>query len=149
MKFGCQKAALRNELLAFVSENNLGQHVIFSGYVENALVRTQKYRAADVFLFPSNRDAFSLVLLHALAEALPVVSTVEGAIPEIVEDGKTGFLIAKGDSAALSDRLCQLLGDAELRRRMGRAAREKYLNEFTPQRFAERLEKLLQQVEDR
>ena len=58
-------------------------------------------------------------------------------------------MIAKGDSAALSDRLCQLLGDTELRRRMGRAAREKYLNEFTPQRFAERLEKLLQQVEDR
>ena len=144
-----ESEALRNELLAFVSENNLGQHVIFSGYVENALVRTQKYRAADVFLFPSNRDAFSLVLLHALAEALPVVSTVEGAIPEIVDDGNTGFLIAKGDSAALSDRLCQLLGDTELRRRMGRAAREKYLNEFTPQRFAERLEKLLQQVEDR
>ena len=144
-----ESEALRNELLAFVSEHNLGQHVIFSGYVENALVRTQKYRAADVFLFPSNRDAFSLVLLHAIAEGLPVVSTVEGAIPEIVEDGNTGFLIAKGDSAALSDRLCQLLGDAELRRRMGRAAREKYLNEFTPQRFAERLEKLLQQVEDR
>ena len=144
-----ESEALKIALLEFVSANNLGPHVIFSGYVSSAFTRTQTYRSADVFLFPSNRDAFSLVLLHAIAEGLPVVSTFEGAIPEIIENGRTGFLINKGDSRDLSDRLCQLLGDAELRQQMGRAAREKYLNEFTPQRFAERLEKLLQQVEDR
>ena len=140
---------LQQALLAFVSAHNLGQRVTFSGYVSSALARTQIYRSADVFLFPSHRDAFSLVLLHAIAESLPVVSTFEGAIPEIIEDGVTGFLINKGDSDGLSDRLCQLLASAELRKRMGRAAREKYLNEFTPQRFAERLEKLFQQLEDR
>lgn len=143
-----ESEALKIALLEFVSANNLGPNVIFSGYVSSALTRTQTYRSADVFLFPSNRDAFSLVLLHAISEGLPVVSTFEGAIPEIIENGRTGFLINKGDSRELSDRLCQLLGDAELRQQMGRAAREKYLNEFTPQRFAERLEKLLQLVED-
>jgi glycosyltransferase involved in cell wall biosynthesis len=144
-----ESEALQQALLAFVSANNLEQHVTFSGYVSTALTRTRLYRSADLFLFPSNRDAFSLVLLHAIAEALPVISTFEGAIPEIIEDGITGFLVKKGDSAALGDRLCQLLGDTQLRQRMGRAAREKYLNEFTPQRFAERLEKLVQQVEGR
>lgn len=143
-----ESEALQQALLAFVSANNLEQHVKFSGYVSSAVTRTQLYRSADVFLFPSNRDAFSLVLLHAIAESLPVISTFEGAIPEIIADGNTGFLIKKGDSAALSDRLCQLLGNAQLRQQMGGAAREKYLNEFTPQRFAERLEKLLQQIED-
>ena len=144
-----ESEALQQALLAFVSAHNLGQHVTFSGYVSSALERTHIYRSADVFLFPSNRDAFSLVLLHAIAESLPVVSTFEGAIPEIIEDGVTGFLITKGDSDGLSDRLCQLLASSELRKRMGRSAREKYLNEFTPQRFAERLEKLFQQLEDR
>jgi glycosyltransferase involved in cell wall biosynthesis len=142
-----ESEALQQALLAFVSANNLEQHVTFSGYVSTALTRTRLYRSADLFLFPSNRDAFSLVLLHAIAEGLPVISTFEGAIPEIIEDGITGFLVKKGDSAALGDRLCQLLGDTQLRQRMGRAARVKYLNEFTPQRFAERLEKLFQQVE--
>src|SRR5439155_11797542 len=63
------------------------------------------------------------VVLEALAAAVPVVATAVGGTPEVIEDGKTGFLVSPGDAAALARRVGDLLDDARLRRALGAAGR--------------------------
>jgi glycosyltransferase involved in cell wall biosynthesis len=59
-----------------------------------------------------------------MASYRPVVGTRAGGIPELIEDGKTGYLIERRDAGALADRLLRLLRDSSLRERMGRAGRQ-------------------------
>jgi len=66
-----------------------------------------------------------------MAYGLPCVATRVGAVPEIVDDGVSGFIVAKGDSDAMAKRLEQLLADAGLRERMGAGARDRMLQAFT------------------
>jgi glycosyltransferase involved in cell wall biosynthesis len=74
-------------------------------------------------------EGLGIVINEASACGVPVVATRHGGIPEAVVDGETGFLIAEGDDAALSDRLDALLSDMALARRMGRRGRE-YVSEM-------------------
>lgn len=81
------------------------------------------YRDADVFVLPSRRDPFPTVIREAMFFGVPCVASNIWAMPEMIEDGKTGFLIPVDDTEALLSRLVLLLGDATLRKKMGMAAR--------------------------
>ncbi|HYV15725.1 MAG TPA: glycosyltransferase family 4 protein [Conexibacter sp.] len=96
--------------------------------------------ASDVLLHPTSMDAFPTVLLEAGAVGLPVLATAVGGIPEIVRDGETGLLVAAPPSAdAVAPALERLLADAELRARLGAAARARFEADFTAERWAQRL----------
>lgn len=99
------------------------------------------FDAHDIFVFPTfyAQEAFPLVLLEAMQKALPIVTTFEGAIPAIVEDGVTGYLVPQRDATALADRLEQLVADSELRARMGEAGRKRYADHFTLAHFEKAL----------
>jgi glycosyltransferase involved in cell wall biosynthesis len=77
------------------------------------------YATADVFALPSRGDCFPQAVAEALASGLPVVATDVGAIPEMVEPGRNGFLIPRGGVADLSAALSRLVTDGALRRAMG------------------------------
>jgi glycosyltransferase involved in cell wall biosynthesis len=81
------------------------------------------YDRAAVVVLPSHREGLPLCVLEAMAHGRPVVATAVGGIPQLVEDGRTGFLVQPGDAEGLRAALERLLADAELRRTMGRAAR--------------------------
>ena len=101
---------------------------------------------SDIFVHPTLHDCFPLVLLEASQFALPMVSTFEGAIPEIINDGINGFLVEKNDITALADKLELLIKDETLRTKLGNAAYEKYLNEYTLSKFENRLAHILNQI---
>ena len=82
------------------------------------------YAASDVVCQMSRwEEVFGYVNAEAMASYKPLVGTRVGGIPEIVEDGVSGFLVPRRDPAAMSAKILQLLKDAELRRRMGDAGR--------------------------
>jgi glycosyltransferase involved in cell wall biosynthesis len=83
------------------------------------------YARAAVVVLPSYREGLPLCVLEAMAHGRPVVASAVGGIPELVEDGVTGYLVEPGDVAGLRAALEKLLADPALRRRMGRAARER------------------------
>jgi glycosyltransferase involved in cell wall biosynthesis len=129
----------RDEFLRHIDALGLAAHVSYEG----AKYGRDKHRAlarADVFAFPTyyHYECFPLVLLEAMQFALPVVSTSEGGIPDIVEDGRTGYLCPPQDARALADSLEPLLRDKSLRRRMGAAGQQKYEKEFTLKTFEKR-----------
>lgn len=88
-----------------------------------------RYRQADVFVFPTLVEGMGLVVLEAMASGLPVITTPNGP-GDIVRDGVDGFLVPPRDVDAIVERLDQLRCDPELRREMGRSARIR-AQEFT------------------
>jgi glycosyltransferase involved in cell wall biosynthesis len=96
--------------------------------------------AADVFLFPTERDeAAPLVLPQAMGCARPVIASRMGGITEVMGDtGEHGMLVPPGDVRSIVDALHTLLRDEALRRRLGEAARERVLAEYTVERMVER-----------
>ncbi|WP_405873377.1 glycosyltransferase family 4 protein [Streptomyces sp. NBC_00005] len=95
-------------------------------------------RSAEVACVPSLYEGFSLPAAEAMATGTPLVATTGGAIPEVAgRDGETCLAVPPGDPGALAAGLSRLLGDPELRVRLGRAGRERVLRRFTWARAAE------------
>ena len=95
------------------------------------------YGGASVVACPSLREGFGVACLEAMAAGRPVVASAVGGLRDLVVDEETGLLVPPGDVSALRGALERLLGDADLRARLGRAARERVLTEFTWKRYAE------------
>jgi tetratricopeptide (TPR) repeat protein len=81
--------------------------------------------AADAVLLTSRSEGIPLTLIEGMAAALPVVATRVGGVPEVVTEGETGLLASAGDADALAAHILRLAGDGDLRRRLGRAGRER------------------------
>jgi len=116
--------------------------------------KEEVFLKVEIFAFPTFYDfeTFGLVNLEAMQHCLPIVSTFEGGIPDVVEDGKTGFLVPQKDAHALAEKLEILIKNPAMRQQMGEAGRIKYEKEFTLSKFEERLKGILREninVEDK
>jgi len=123
--------------------------VFYAGYIEGAIERTKIFREADIFIFPTLRDVFGLVLLHAMAEGLPIVASREGTIPEIVPDGTNALLIEKGDAKALAQKTLLLVNDPALRAQIGQANRRRFEEQYTLEKYGDSMIKAFQEMETR
>lgn len=103
------------------------------------------YSACEIFALPSRGEGFGLVYLEAMAYGKPVVAGAHGGAPEIVEDGVTGYLVPHGDLPQLATALAALLGDAELRQKMGARGQSRVQREFLFAQFAKSLKKILRE----
>jgi glycosyltransferase involved in cell wall biosynthesis len=105
----------------------------------------QMHTLADVLVLPSvptrsgKKEGIPVVLMEGMSSGLPVISSRLSGIPELVQDGKTGFLVAPCDIVGLADALETLYRDPELRRRMGLAGREFVMAEFDLKQNARKL----------
>lgn len=104
------------------------------------------WRDADLFVMPTQNEAFGLVFQEAAAAGLPAIGCRLNALPEIITDGVTGLLIAPASSDELVAALDRLIGSAELRSRMGRAARRKIEGDADPERHRRELVALIREV---
>ena len=89
------------------------------------------YERASVVVVPSRREGYGMVAREAMAYGRPVVATAVGGLVDAVEDGVTGLLVPAGDSGALREALITLLGNAELRGRLGGAAAMRIADGFS------------------
>jgi starch synthase len=110
---------------------------------------SELWRRADVFVMPTRQEAFGLVFQEAAAAGLPRVGTSANAVPEIIADRTSGLLVAPGDRPALVEALRVVLASAELRNRMGRAAREQVLRDAHPDEYRRRLTWIIQDAAER
>ncbi|MER6116012.1 glycosyltransferase family 4 protein [Streptomyces sp. NPDC001743] len=114
-----------------IDRHGLGDAVEFvKGISDTELV--DLVRSAQIACVPSLYEGFSLPAAEAMATGTPLVATTGGAIPEVAgPDGETCLAVPPADAGALADALGRLLGDPELRARLGAAGRERVLARFT------------------
>jgi glycosyltransferase involved in cell wall biosynthesis len=101
---------------------------------------------SDIFILPSHNECFPLVILEAMQYGLPVISTDEGGIPAIVDNGITGYIVEKQNSIELAKHLEELILNPELRETMGKAGRQKFQEQYTLVRFEKRMCEILNSV---
>lgn len=100
------------------------RNIRFTGFVEHSAL-SAAYRCADLFASASDTETFGLTFVEAMHLGLPVVGVRKLGAKEVIENGKSGLLVEPGDTAGLAKAMERLLEDRALRRKMGRAARER------------------------
>ena len=128
---GEQEALLRSRCRELL----LDDRVELMGNVERSEL-ANFYQRASVFCLPSTYEGLPLAILEAMAAGIPVVSTRVSGMPEAVVDGETGLLVAPEDAEALAQALYRLLGDSDLRLRMGEESRARFERLFAIERVA-------------
>jgi glycosyltransferase involved in cell wall biosynthesis len=107
------------ELKKFVKDKGLEESICFSGEVNNV---HEYLQASDIFVLPSEEDAFPLALVEAMACGLPVISTPVGGIKEIITDGQNGLLVQSRDFQQLYQAISGLIRNPALSASLGMAA---------------------------
>lgn len=148
--YGEEQASLE----ARIAEAGLQRHVALAGKLPREEV-IERYARAAAFVLPSqlardgDRDGIPNVLLEAMAMEVPVVSTSVSGIPELVRHGRNGLLVEPENPTRLAAAIAELLGDAPLRNRLGRAARETVAAAFDNERNLLLLRELLESCHER
>lgn len=124
----------------FVRTHRLGDSVMLHGPTNDA---PRLLRAADVFVLPSHFEAQSVSAIEASASGLPIVATAVGGIGDYMEDGINGMLVPPHDPGRLADVLARVLGDPDLRIRLGREARARVEHRFSEEAVYGRLAGIL------
>jgi glycosyltransferase involved in cell wall biosynthesis len=104
------------------------------------------FETSTLFVMPSHVEPFGLVFLEAMVFGLPCIGSRRDAMPEIITDGVTGFLVEPGDEAGLAARLLLLLEDHQLAARLGEAGRARVLGHYLWSDVALRMHHELQQL---
>ncbi len=125
---------LRSRLESLAEDMGLGDRVEFRGEMYDIAGALAE---ADVCALTSVKEGCSNFLLESMLAGRPVVATDAGGNRELVEEGRTGYVVPVGDSAAVADRLVRLLDDPPLARQMGEAGRESALRRFTVERMVD------------
>jgi N-acetyl-alpha-D-glucosaminyl L-malate synthase BshA len=110
--------------------------------IEEILART------DVFLLPSGQESFGLAALEAMASSVPVIATKVGGLPEVIDHEENGFLCPLGDTQAMAEYAVELLRDDSYRKEIGRKARKKVEDRFTPEVIVPQYEHFYESVLD-
>jgi glycosyltransferase involved in cell wall biosynthesis len=142
--FGVGEQSYVNSLKRAIDTGGMSEQVTWHGYIRDA---DEMYRCMDVCVMPSRIDeAFGLVAAEAGLRGVPVVATRRGALPEIIADGETGFLVESHNPAQLAEKLKLLLHDESLRRQLGAKARERCRMMFTGARMLDEVERACSMV---
>jgi len=131
------------ETILLAEELGIRDNVKFLGFQSNA---SAICRYADILVYPSSREAFSLSSLEAMTWGKPVVASRAGGIPEVVEDGVSGILCEPGDLSQFELAIKCLVEDADLRSTMGNRGRERVEKIFSMNQMAVNVEGILKTI---
>lgn len=136
------------KLEELIQSYGLEDLVVLSGPIHGRNELKDRYCSADIFLFPSHYEGFPMAVLEALSCGLPLIASNVGGIPDIVSNGKNGFLIEPHSPKDISDSLIRLLTDEELRLSMSKESRNTATSKFSISISADSYKCLLDLTED-
>jgi glycosyltransferase involved in cell wall biosynthesis len=124
-----------DEYRKLVEDLGLLDKVSFPGWVDEAGVRALCTHS-DVLVLPSHAEGLAMSILEGMSHGLAVVATPVGAHSEVIKSEESGLFVPPGDVPALADALARVINDKNLRNRLGRGGRQRFLAEFDVQRYA-------------
>ncbi len=140
-----QEETYRREVESVISSLNLEDSVSFLGWQSQKQI-LDIIREIAILVMPSEQENMPMAALEVMASGKPVIATKVGGIPEIIDDGRTGFLFEKGDSKALVEILKNLYHNPGMIIEAGKAAKEKMEESYKAERIASRLLQYYQNV---
>jgi len=144
--FGDIDTSYEAQLRRRIQDRGLGRHVILTGHRYDV---PAVMACCDVVLHTSVQpEPFGLSIVEAMALGKPVIATRCGAVPELIDDGRTGLLVPPGDAPALANAILRLLRDPEGAKMMGSAARKAVEERFSIEASARRVGDALQRADD-
>jgi L-malate glycosyltransferase len=133
----------RSILISLIREYGLEQSFELCGHQDNI---ESFYGQLDVFINTSFHEGIPMTVLEAMSFGIPIVGSKTGGIPEIIDDGKDGFLIQPGNAEGFAEKCLFLFRDEAMRKQMGAAAREKIIASFSIKSCAENYRVLYERV---
>lgn len=124
------------ELMSFIENSGLGDSFILTGLRSDA---ERLVTAFDVHVLATHFEGFPLVNLEAMAKKTPVIATAISGIPEAINDGVNGFLVEHKNESDLAEKLNRLLSDKAFSLKIGEAGYEYVKENFSSDRFRERI----------
>ena len=131
------------ELLEYTKDNQLDGHVVFTGVIQNV---SDYLQASDIFIFPTENDAFPSSIVESMACGLPIITTPVGAIKAIVTDGETGVIIQPSSFEQLYKALDVMFSDSALASRLGNAASQDVQHRYAAKIVGEKYQALFQNL---
>lgn len=135
----------QQEVEKYILERDLSNKVFAVG-PKNGEDKSNEYKAADIFVFPTFIESFGVVALEAMQFSLPIVASRVGSLPHIILNGKTGLLASKGNVEDFAEKIIRLMGDVNLRSKLGRNGRERYKKFFTLETFEKNMLKTFNDI---
>ncbi len=129
----------RDRLEQLAHGRGLAKSCLFVGYQEDV---APWYAVCDAVVLTSANEGTPVTIIEALAASRPVAATSVGGVPDVVEDGVTGFLVRRGDTHALAERLEILARDEQRRRSMGETGRDHVLERYAVSRLVDDVDAL-------
>lgn len=148
VKFVIAGEGLHNErknLANFAAKLGVKGKTSFTGYFPDEEL-PKLYQASDIFLFPTLYENLPFAVLEALSTGLPVVTTKVGGIPEVITDGKNGFLVEPANPEKLADRISSLLDDSEKASEMGKLGRKVVEEKFDWEHIVDKVVKVYKEA---
>jgi glycosyltransferase involved in cell wall biosynthesis len=140
---------MKEKLEKRLKELKIRDKFIFTGHLTNETEFLSAYAACEVFVLPSEYEAFGIVLLEALACEKPCVAARVGGTPEAIgKEGETGLLVEFGDADGLAEAINDLLGDPKKRRRFGKTGRRYVRDHFTWPAIVTQIEEVYKELLD-
>lgn len=127
---GCMQSSLEEQSRRL----EISDHVSFLGWRDDLQAVMSHW---DIFVLPSLDEGFPIAVMEAMAAGLPVVASAVGGVPELVQDGASGWLVPAATSDAIAMRLSDLLWNLPMRERMGLTGRQRIVREFPITRMVE------------
>jgi len=120
-------------LKAYAEQLGISGQVNFTGAVDQDHI-LGFYQTADIFVLPSFAEGLPVVLMEAMAMEIPCITTAITGVPELIQNGEDGLLVAASDTAGLTAAISRLATNADLRRQLGQAGRRKVLSDYDLQK---------------
>jgi glycosyltransferase involved in cell wall biosynthesis len=139
------KGTDKPRLMELADSLGLGERAIFEEDLSDEQL-AERYQRCSAFVLPSGQEGFGIVFLEAMRFSKPCVGGNAGGTPDVIVDGETGYLVPYADVDALEDALRDLIANPESSRRMGRAGRQRLEDEFTFDRYRERIAGYLEEL---
>jgi starch synthase len=130
---------MKGELMRMASESKLEKRIKFIDFLADRDMYKAALAGCELFVLPSQWEAFGIVLLEAAMCGKTSVATAIGGIPEVIDSGRTGLLVPYGDPAALATAVRTILQDPDKAKRMGEAARKAALEKYTWPKVVDRI----------
>jgi glycosyltransferase involved in cell wall biosynthesis len=127
-------------------EMEIDKNIEWLGWLNNSNELGKFFNSIDIFLMPSRRESFGVSAVEASASGLPVIASNFGGIPEIVQDGKSGFLVNPDNAEGLGKAIIIVAKDKELRARMGYEGRKFVANKYDWNSNVEQMIEIYKQV---